>query len=155
MATEKGSHSSLSVLVVEDHADTADSLAMLLRCYDYQVQVVRDGVAALEAVQARRPDVVLLDMGLPRLDGYRVAEQLRRQWGPDLLLVAITGYGGEVDVQRALASGIDHHFVKPADPEEFCALLTRAAWRLSRRAMSPANGQGDAALPPSDTAIAS
>ncbi len=106
----------LQVLVVDDNVDSADSLGELLRMSGYHVRVAHDGVAALEAVHSLRPDVVLLDIGLPGLDGYEVARRLRAH--PDnaaMLLVAVSGYGQEEDRIRSRQAGFDHHLVKPVD----------------------------------------
>jgi two-component system CheB/CheR fusion protein len=109
----------LRVLVVDDNPDAADSLAMLLRLEGHDVRIARDGRAALEGAQAYLPRVVLLDIGLPGLDGYSVARHLREQPGTrDALLVAISGYGQEEDRQRSRQAGFDHHLVKPIDFSE-------------------------------------
>jgi len=100
------------VLVVDDNADAADLLAQALRLMGHVVEVAHDGQAALAAAQAFRPDTVLLDIGLPVMDGYEVARRLRAG-APHLLLVAITGYGQSSDVERAHEAGFDHHLVKP------------------------------------------
>lgn len=106
------------ILVVDDNPDTADSLALLLRLRGYEVEVAYDGPAALETAASFRPQVVLLDIGLPGLDGYQVAERLRqeRRLGR-VRLVALTGYGREEDQLRAREAGFDHHLTKPVDPQ--------------------------------------
>jgi signal transduction histidine kinase len=117
---------SLRVLVVDDSRDAAETLALLLRGLGHEVHTAYDGPSALEAAREQRPDVVLLDIGLPHMDGYEVATQLRQQ--PDtraVLLVAMTGFGQEQDRQRSLAAGFDHHLVKPVDPVELQKLLAR------------------------------
>ena len=104
------------VLVVEDNIDAALTLADLLALWGYEVQVVHDGLAALEAAPSYRPQAVLLDIGLPKMDGYGVARWLRAQ--PDLagvLIVAVTGYGQDRDRQLSREAGFDHHLVKPVD----------------------------------------
>jgi PAS domain S-box-containing protein len=116
---------SLRILVVDDNVDTADSLALLLRLHGHEVHTAHNGAAALETAQAEHPDVILLDIGLPKLDGYQVAESLRRHEAlRDSLLVAVTGYGYEADRQRAKKAGFDHHFVKPVDPQALEQLLS-------------------------------
>jgi len=105
----------LRVLVVDDNLDAADSLAMLLGSLGHDVKAVHDGQAALAAVLVFRPHVVLLDIGLPIMDGYEVARRLRLN--PELasiVLVALTGYGDESGLRRSQAAGIDHRLVKPA-----------------------------------------
>jgi CheY-like chemotaxis protein len=108
------------VLVVDDNADAADSLAMLLQVRGDDVRVAYDGEEALVAEEAFRPDVVLLDIGMPKLSGYEVGRRIRELRGPAPLVVAITGWGQEEDRQRAREAGFDHHFTKPVD---YAALL--------------------------------
>ncbi len=121
----------LRVLVVEDMHDTAELMAYLLECWGYQSAVVYDGERAVEVALTFRPNVVFLDIGLPGIDGYEVARQLRRLPGGDkVLLVAITGYGQEADVQRCKEAGIDYHFRKPADLDQLQQLLMAAEKQL-------------------------
>jgi PAS domain S-box-containing protein len=105
----------LRVLVVEDSIDAADALSMLLRLYGHDVQVARTGEAALEMTVESRPDLVLLDVGLPGIDGYQVAKQLRaRPEFKDVMMCALTGYTpSEADRQRQQETGFDHYYVKP------------------------------------------
>jgi PAS domain S-box-containing protein len=118
----------LRVLVVEDSTDAAESLAVVLRAGGHEVRVAADGPAALEAAACYRPDAVLLDVGLPGMDGHEVARRLRRHEATaGALLVALTGYGAESDRRDALAAGCDHHLAKPADPGELRRLLESAA----------------------------
>jgi CheY-like chemotaxis protein len=112
------------VLVVDDNHDSADALAMLVRLWKLDARVAYDGPSALEAVRDAVPDVVLLDIGLPGLDGYEVARRLRAD--PRLAgtrLVALTGYGTREDKERAAAAGFDAHLTKPVDPAALRALL--------------------------------
>jgi len=112
------------VLVVEDNLDAAVTLVDLLTLWGYEVSAVHDGLAAVEVAPQYRPDVVLLDIGLPGIDGYEVARRLRRRSELDgLLVVAVTGYGQESDRQRAREAGFDHHLVKPVDLETLRRLL--------------------------------
>jgi CheY-like chemotaxis protein len=114
----------LRVLIVEDHRDGAESLATLLRLWGHEARVVRDGAAALEAAASERPDVVLLDIGLPGMDGYEVAERLREGRPRAMpLVIAVTGYGDEEARLRAAEAGIDLYLLKPADPQQLQALL--------------------------------
>jgi PAS domain S-box-containing protein len=104
------------VLVVDDNEDAAESLALLLRVAGHEARTAYDGPTALTAVDAFRPEVVILDIGLPRMDGYEVARRLReRAAGPRPLLVTLTDYGQEDDRRRAGEAGFDAHLVKPAD----------------------------------------
>jgi PAS domain S-box-containing protein len=115
------------VLVVDDNIDAAESMALLLRLSGHEVRVVYDGPSALAEARAHRPEVVLLDIGLPRgMDGYEVARRLRRECGlADVLLVAVTGYGQEEDRRRALEAGFDEHLTKPVDLDRLRQLVAR------------------------------
>jgi CheY-like chemotaxis protein len=108
---------SLRVLVVEDNADAADTLGLLLRLYGHKVEIARTGPTALQMATAARPDVVLLDIGLPGMDGFQVAQRLREKPGfKDVVICAVTGYTpSEADRQRQKETGFDHHYIKPLD----------------------------------------
>ncbi len=119
--------SSLRILVVDDSHDAADFLAQLLEIWGYEAAVCYDGERALDAASANPPDVVLLDLGLPRMDGYEVARRLRRLPRMDTaFVVALTGYGRESDVQHCKEAGIDCHFLKPVEPDELKKVLAKA-----------------------------
>ncbi len=126
------------VLVVDDNRDAADSLAMLLSLAGHDVRVAHGGRAALALAEAFRPDVVLLDIGMPDLDGYAVARALRWEpWGANICLVALTGWGQEEDRRQARAAGFDAHLTKPVDPgalEEY--LLPRKGGEAPARAVT-------------------
>jgi PAS domain S-box-containing protein len=112
------------ILVVDDNEDAAESLAQFLRMKGQEVRTAYRGPAALEAAGAFLPEVVLLDIGMPGMDGYEVARRLRRESGLEkILLVALTGYGREEDRRRSREAAIDHHLVKPVDPEALGTLL--------------------------------
>lgn len=113
----------LRVVVVDDNVDAAESLADLLRLHDHDVRVAHDGLTGLATARGFRPDVVLLDIGLPGMDGYEVARQLRADNTHTMLLVAISGYGREEDRQLAREAGIAHHFVKPIQFQSLQSLL--------------------------------
>jgi CheY-like chemotaxis protein len=119
----------LCVLVVEDDADTADTMAAILRHDGQGVQVARDGPAAIQACRDRWPDVVLLDLALPGCDGSQVAKRIREQSATRLkpLLIAVTGYGANANRLRSSVEGIDLHFLKPTDPEVLLRLLRQFA----------------------------
>ena len=107
---------SLRVLVVDDNVDTTQTLAMLLKTSGHEVRTAHTGPTALEAALDYRPNVVLLDVGLPGLNGYEVAKRIRQLPGRhDIVLVAMTGYGTETERQRSQEAGFDHHLVKPTD----------------------------------------
>jgi CheY-like chemotaxis protein len=112
------------VLVVDDNRDAADSLAALLRTLGNEVIAVYDGVEAVKATRAFRPDVVLLDIGMPRLDGYAAAREIRRDAAArDTKIVALTGWGQDDDRRRAMDAGFDAHLVKPAELDALRRLL--------------------------------
>jgi CheY-like chemotaxis protein len=112
------------VLVVDDNPDGADTLAMMLTIMGHDTRTAHDGQEALEAAEAFRPDVVLLDIGLPKLNGYEVARRLRAQpWGESTVLIAQTGWGQEEDRRRSKEAGLNFHLVKPIDPEDLEKLL--------------------------------
>jgi CheY-like chemotaxis protein len=108
-----------NILLVDDNVDAADTLASLLRARQHDVVTAFNGAAALDRAEEIQPDVVILDLGMPEMDGCEVAEKLRaRHEGDELILVALTGWGGVEDRQRTAAAGFDYHFVKPAKLEE-------------------------------------
>jgi two-component system OmpR family response regulator len=115
------------VLVVDDNKDAAESLAVVLRHEGHDVRVALDGAAALAAATAAVPEVVLLDLAMPGMDGYEVARRLRQR--PDLAatrLVALTGFGSAEDHRKSGEAGFDQHLTKPVDPEALLDLLARA-----------------------------
>lgn len=118
------------LLLVEDNADIAESMRLLLELLGHQVRVAHDGLAALDAARLERPDVMLVDIGLPGIDGYEVARRVRRDAAlRDVTLVALTGYGRDEDRSTAIDAGFDHHLVKPIDPDTLESLIAN----LSRR----------------------
>jgi len=118
------------LLLVEDNPDIGETLRDLLQLLGHRVELAGDGLRGVELALATRPDVALVDIGLPGIDGYEVARRLRESdAGREILLVALTGYGRPEDRDRALASGFDAHMVKPVDPEELNELLASLAQR--------------------------
>jgi PAS domain S-box-containing protein len=114
------------ILVVDDNADAAASLALLLKFSGHEVHVAHDGEAALRLAETLRPQAVLLDVGMPGMDGYEVARRLRQRPGrDDLVIIAVTGYGAETDRRRARAAGFDHHLTKPIELASLADLITR------------------------------
>jgi signal transduction histidine kinase/DNA-binding response OmpR family regulator len=113
------------ILLVDDNVDGANSLAKLLELSGYEMHVVYDGPAAIQAAKKLAPDVILLDIGLPGMDGYEVAQQLRQEPTlKDVPLVAVSGYAREEDRLRSQQAGFNHHLVKPLDPKALPALIT-------------------------------
>jgi CheY-like chemotaxis protein len=112
------------ILVVDDNRDGADSLAMMLGVMGHDARTAYDGQQALEAAAAFRPDVLLLDIGLPKLNGYEVARRVRGQpWGTEVVLIAQTGWGQEEARCRSKEAGFNFHLVKPVDPAALQKLL--------------------------------
>jgi CheY-like chemotaxis protein len=120
---------SLHVLVAEDNPDGRATLCTLLKLLGHEVDTAEDGVRAIEQALAYHPDVVFIDIGLPRLDGYQVAQQVRAALGPAVLLIAYTAYSQPEDRQRAFTSGIDAYLVKPVSLAELGDWLAVAARR--------------------------
>ena len=116
------------VLVVDDNEDSVDSLAMLLRMLGHEVATSNDGETALSVAAEFRPDVAILDIGLPKLNGYDLAKQIRdMSWGGDVVLVALTGWGQEQHRRRSAESGFDHHLTKPVELEVLQQILSEVA----------------------------
>ncbi len=109
---------SQQILVVDDNRDGADSLAQILQCYGHQVECAYDGIEALASAARRRPEVVICDIGLPKVDGYEVVKRLRAELAlRGALCIALTGYGDEKDKSKAVEAGYDYHLTKPIDPQ--------------------------------------
>jgi len=113
------------VLIVDDNRDSADSLAMLLEITGNETYMAHDGVEAVEAIETHRPEVVLLDIGLPRLDGHEVCRRVREQpWGKDIVMIALTGWGQADDRRKSEEAGFNGHLVKPVDYDSLLELLS-------------------------------
>jgi CheY-like chemotaxis protein len=120
------------VLIVDDNEDGATSLAMLLHLGGHETFVAHDGAEALVEAERLRPDVMLLDIGLPGLSGYEVCRRIREHpWGRDIVMVALTGWGQAEDRERSREAGFDAHVVKPVEPGFLAKLLKSAAARVS------------------------
>jgi CheY-like chemotaxis protein/two-component sensor histidine kinase len=146
------------VLVVDDNVSSAQSLAMVVKLDGHEVQVAHDGAGALEAVRRFRPEVVLMDIGLPGMDGYEVARRLRQDAelaAGIALLVAVTGYAEDEARRRSREAGFDHHLVKPVDPDGVLALVGSLEWgdaTPESDPFAPASPQRDDSLPvPTDS----
>jgi CheY-like chemotaxis protein len=115
---------SARILVVDDNVDLARGLARLLRIHGHDVQIAHDGPSGLDKAKESKPDVVLLDIGLPGMDGYQVAAHLRQdETVKGATLIAISGYGQEEDRRLAMEAGFDHHLVKPIASEDLIRIL--------------------------------
>jgi CheY-like chemotaxis protein len=113
-----------NILIVDDNPDTAWALSMLLEVLGHDVRTAHDGPSALALARRQRPDYVLLDIGLPGLDGYKVAAELRKDLDcRDTVIIAVSGYGQEEDRRRSQEAGFDHHLVKPINHDELILLL--------------------------------
>jgi CheY-like chemotaxis protein len=133
--TAKQSVQSSRVLVVDDNMDAADMLVMMLQLFGHEVRAAYTGQTALETAVEYQPDVVLLDIGLPDMNGYEVARHLRQQpQTKDVKLIAMTGYGQDSDRQRSQEAGCEHHLVKPVDPQKLQDLLARRVKQPRSRA---------------------
>ena len=116
--------SPLRVLVVDDNRDSAISLSMVMSLAGHEVQSAYDGLEAIETARTFRPEVILLDIGLPRMNGYDAARSIRQEpWGQGMVLIATTGWGQDADRQRSRDAGFDHHLIKPLDPAALLGLL--------------------------------
>jgi PAS domain S-box-containing protein len=112
------------ILVVDDNRDSAVTLSMMLRLMGNEIHTAFDGAAALQAADQFRPDLIVLDIGLPKMNGYEVARHVRQQpWGRDMVLVALTGWGQEEDRRRSQQAGFNYHFVKPIDIDDLKRVL--------------------------------
>jgi CheY-like chemotaxis protein/two-component sensor histidine kinase len=116
------------ILVVDDNRDAADSMGIMLRMMGHETNMAYDGLEAVQAAATFRPEVVLLDIGLPKMNGYEAAQHIRKQpWGSGMALIALTGWGQEEDKRRALEAGFDHHLTKPVEAEALEKLLALIA----------------------------
>jgi signal transduction histidine kinase len=115
----------LRILVVDDSEDAAHTLATLLEISGYEMHIAHDGEQALAVAESCRPDVVLLDIGMPKLNGYEVCRRFRElDWGRRMIVIALTGWGQDQDRQRTADAGFNHHLVKPADPAALLQMLS-------------------------------
>jgi len=122
--SEPKTTSARRILVVDDNEDSAESLTILLSLAGHETHTAYDGLEAMEATERFKPDVILLDIGLPNLNGYEVARKIREQpWSQTMVLVALTGWGQEEDRRRSQEAGFNHHLTKPVDPLALTKLL--------------------------------
>ncbi|WP_166820495.1 PAS domain S-box protein [Thalassoroseus pseudoceratinae] len=123
--------SKLRVLIVDDNQAAADMLTVVVKMLGNEVQTAYDGSQAVRSAQTFRPHVVLMDIGMPVMNGYEAAQHIRtHEWGSDMILVALTGWGQDEDRQRTENAGFDHHFVKPAEPDSLQKLFAELADRI-------------------------
>lgn len=123
-APQRVNEGAMRVLVADDNADAAQTTAMLLEMWGYDVLVAENGSQALEFAERFRPEIALIDVGMPDMNGYQVAETLRRTpHGRNAKLIAVTGWGQEADKLEASRAGFDHHLTKPVEPTHLQPLL--------------------------------
>ncbi len=116
------------ILVVDDNRDAADSIALLLEVAGHEVRTAYDGPDALNLAAVFKPEVVILDLGLPSMDGFEIARQIEGQsWGKDIALVALTGWGQQEDYRKTTDAGFDAHLVKPVAPEDLLRILAHVS----------------------------
>jgi PAS domain S-box-containing protein len=133
LAVSKPPARACCVLVVDDNVDSVEILTILLNLSGHEAHIAHDGLEAMEAAGKFRPDVILLDIGLPKLNGYDVARRIREQpWGKSMVLVALTGWGQDEDRHRSRQAGFNHHMTKPVDPDVLSKLLSSLPVRPER-----------------------
>jgi PAS domain S-box-containing protein len=121
-----GDAASMRILIVDDNEDAVSTLNMMLHLAGHHTRTARDGIEAVDLANTYRPNVVLLDIGMPRMNGYEAAETIRKQsWGQNMALIAMTGWGQESDRMRSREAGFDEHLVKPVDPQVLLRLLKK------------------------------
>ena len=119
--------SSLRILVADDNRDAADTLRLALEINDYSVAVAYDGAEALRTAERFEPQVALLDIGMPGMNGFDLASALRQRFGRQILLVAVTGWSQANDIARGVEAGFDRHFAKPVDLRSILQVVAEAA----------------------------
>jgi signal transduction histidine kinase/CheY-like chemotaxis protein len=126
-ARERTPDNAARVLVADDNQDAAQTLALILEIEGHDVRTAHTGLDALRIAESFRPEIALLDIGMPQMNGYQAAREIRdRPWGHSILLVAVTGWGQEQDLQMAREAGFDRHLVKPVDPQTLTGLISQA-----------------------------
>ena len=132
-AHEKEETMTLRILVVDDSRDAAESLAMLLNLNGHSVDIANDGLVALKSAEESRPDLIFMDIGMPKLNGYDAARRIREApWGTGITLVAISGWGQDSDREKSRAAGFDAHLVKPVEFSALDQILSQVAQRVQR-----------------------
>ncbi len=112
------------ILVVDDNKSAAEMLSRVLKMMGHEIELAHDGLEALQTARAMRPELILMDLGMPKLSGYEAAKRIRAEfWGRDIVLVALTGWGQDEDKQRTKDAGFDYHLTKPTEPAMLQDLL--------------------------------
>ena len=118
----------LNILVVDDNEDGANSLGQMLQIMGNQIRVTHDGLAAIRVAEEFRPQVILLDIGMPKLDGYDACRRIRQKsWGKNTVLIALTGWGQFEDRRRTKEAGFDYHLVKPVESSTLVKVLSEVS----------------------------
>jgi CheY-like chemotaxis protein len=131
----KSMNNNFKILVVDDNVDGAVTLGVILKHLGHTVRMTHDGASALVVGQEFRPDLVLMDIGMPGMDGYETCEKMReQQWAATTRIVALTGWGQEEDKRKAKRAGFDEHLVKPVDRKTLIEVLSTTATTLQRQA---------------------
>ena len=131
-----------NILIADDNQDALESLALMLRLEGHEVHCASDGEEALALAGLRRPEIVVLDVGMPKLDGCEVARRIRAEsWGRGAVLVALTGWGQDVDRRRSREAGFDMHLVKPVDPATICDMLVSSGYQTCGTRKTPRSGR--------------
>lgn len=130
-------HSRLQVVIADDNADIVDTCAMLVGMWGHDAHTAADGVEALDLIRRVRPDVALLDIGMPRMNGHEVAAKVREEMGSSLLLIAVTGWGQEDARQQSRHAGFDMHLTKPLDADQLAGIMHAAAQRRDKTIAGP------------------
>ena len=113
------------VLVADDNVDSAETLSLILQLEHHQVEVAHDGVEAIEISGRFQPDVILLDLGMPKIDGLEACRRIRAEsWGKNAVIIALTGWGAQADRDRTKQAGFTAHLVKPVDPDALFNLIS-------------------------------
>lgn len=113
------------LLLIDNETDFVDISAMLLKLHGYRVSSFYDGPSALAAIEELKPDAILLDIGMPPIDGYEVCRRIRAEpWGQTVALIALTGFGRAIDIERAFEAGFNAHVLKPADINHLIEVVT-------------------------------
>jgi len=121
------------VLIIEDHSDGAEMMQVLLTHAGHEVDVCNSSAAALEFARRVKPGVAIIDIGMPELDGYQIAQRIRAEaWGSGITLVAVSGWGGPEDKGRAIAAGFDFQMTKPVDPQMLKDIVSRYARAIDK-----------------------
>ncbi len=129
------------VVVIDDNQDAANVTAMVVQALGGECRIAYDGISGVREVLAYRPEIVLLDIGMPGIDGYETCSRIRRELGRGVLVVALTGFGQQQDRDKAARSGFDAHLTKPADPKELARLLSDLC--VDPHADAPGRGSSD------------